>query len=138
MTNNTYKALRIVSEQFDLIYTVWCTNGKELYDMTTDSGQMNNIHSSFADGANIANFPVSQLETRLDALMMVLKSCKGQAQCMTPWGVLHPQGDVSNLMEAMDGSFDEFYAKQPKVSYSSCQDGYIIEVEGHQMVTPFE
>ena len=31
--NNTYKAMRIVSPQYDLQYTVWCSNEHELYDM---------------------------------------------------------------------------------------------------------
>ena len=32
--NNTYKAVRIVSDQYNLLYTVWCTNEHELYDLT--------------------------------------------------------------------------------------------------------
>lgn len=31
--NNTYKSLRIVSDQHNLYYSVWCTNERELYDM---------------------------------------------------------------------------------------------------------
>jgi len=31
--NNTYKAVRIVGETYNLLYTVWCTNEHELYDM---------------------------------------------------------------------------------------------------------
>jgi hypothetical protein len=33
---------------------------------------------------------------RLDALMMVLKSCKGDT-CRKPWTALHPSGDVASL-----------------------------------------
>lgn len=32
LANNTYKHLRVVSEAFDLSYTVWCSNEHELYD----------------------------------------------------------------------------------------------------------
>lgn len=32
--NTTYKALRVVSDEYDLYYSVWCTNEHELYDMT--------------------------------------------------------------------------------------------------------
>lgn len=32
-TNNTYKALRIVSPGYDLLYTVWCSHEHEVYDM---------------------------------------------------------------------------------------------------------
>jgi len=31
--NNTYKTVRVVAEEYDLAYTVWCTNEHELYDM---------------------------------------------------------------------------------------------------------
>jgi arylsulfatase A-like enzyme len=31
--NNTYKALRIVSDSWNLYYSVWCTNEHELYDL---------------------------------------------------------------------------------------------------------
>jgi len=31
--NNTYKSVRVVGEEYDLSYTVWCTNEHELYDM---------------------------------------------------------------------------------------------------------
>lgn len=31
--NNTYKALRIIAEDYDLYYSVWCNNEHELYDM---------------------------------------------------------------------------------------------------------
>ena len=32
--NNTYKHVRVVGEDYDLAYAVWCTNEHELYDMT--------------------------------------------------------------------------------------------------------
>jgi arylsulfatase A-like enzyme len=31
--NNTYKALRIISDSYNLYYSVWCTNEHELYDL---------------------------------------------------------------------------------------------------------
>lgn len=31
--NNTYKALRIIGESYNLYYSVWCTNEHELYDL---------------------------------------------------------------------------------------------------------
>lgn len=32
--NTTYKALRVVSDDYNLYYSVWCTNEHELYDMS--------------------------------------------------------------------------------------------------------
>lgn len=68
---------------------------------------------------------------RLDALMMVLKSCKG-GHCIEPWKVLHPQGDVVSLSDALKVRFDAFYEAQTKVSFNRCENGYIIDAEGPQ------
>lgn len=38
--NNTYKALRIISQEYNLYYSVWCTGEHELYDLNVG------IHSS--------------------------------------------------------------------------------------------
>ena len=32
-SNNTYKALRIIGKNYNLFYSVWCTNEHELYDL---------------------------------------------------------------------------------------------------------
>lgn len=69
--------------------------------------------------------------SRLDALMMVLKSCKG-GTCIEPWKVLHPRGDVHSLSDALQVRFDSFYRHQAKVSYDRCELGYIIDAEGPQ------
>lgn len=31
--NNTYKGIRLVSDNYSLYYAVWCTNEKELYNL---------------------------------------------------------------------------------------------------------
>ena len=33
MSNTTYKALRIVGDDYNLYYSVWCNNEHELYDL---------------------------------------------------------------------------------------------------------
>jgi hypothetical protein len=80
--------------------------------------------------------PKSQVIARLDALLMVLKSCKGE-QCTKPWLSLHPGGKVQNLAQALHERLDGFYAKQPKVSYSDCKLGYLIPFEGPQEFLPY-
>lgn len=35
--NNTYKALRLIGDTYNLYYSVWCTNETELYDMTVNA-----------------------------------------------------------------------------------------------------
>lgn len=39
MPNNTYKSARIVGEEYNIFYAVWCTGEHELYDL--------NVHSPF-------------------------------------------------------------------------------------------
>jgi N-acetylglucosamine-6-sulfatase len=69
---------------------------------------------------------------RLDALLLVLKSCHG-VTCVEPWNVLHPAGDVQNLFAALNVQYDAFYRNQVKVSYDRCELGYILDAEGSQV-----
>ena len=68
---------------------------------------------------------------RLDALLMVGKSCKG-VNCVQPWKVLHPASDVWTLKDALHANYDEFYRVQAKVSFNACEMGYLISAEGPQ------
>ncbi|KAG6834736.1 hypothetical protein H0H93_007697 [Arthromyces matolae] len=71
LPNNTYKSARILGEGYNLYYSVWChTNEHELYDLSA---------------------PLNQVIERLDALLLVLSSCKGPT-CIKPWNVLHLPG----------------------------------------------
>lgn len=84
----------------------------------------------------LAGRPFKHVATRLDSLLMVLKSCKG-LECHTPWSTLHPKANIKNLKDALHSEFDAFYETQPKVSYSSCQLGYLVDEEGPQHVNKF-
>lgn len=79
---------------------------------------------------------LKHLVPRLDALLMVLKTCKGRA-CTHPWEVLHPAGNVATLIEAMNPDFDDFYFGQQKVAFERCEKGYILESEGPMEVKPY-
>lgn len=138
--NNTYKALRVVGNGYNILYSVWCTGDKMYYDIDCDPDQMHN----YLDPENVADArtyslggrPFEQLVNRLDSLLMVLKSCKTK-ECHDPWRKLHPRGDVKNLHDALHKSYDTFYNDQPRVSYSSCELGYLLDVEGPQHVNAF-
>ena len=80
---------------------------------------------------SLADRPFKHVVSRLDSLLLVLKSCKGQ-ECHDPWSTLHPEGGIKNLKHALKANFDVFYEAQPKVSYSSCQLGYLVDEEGPQ------
>ncbi|KAF7171980.1 hypothetical protein CNMCM5623_004239 [Aspergillus felis] len=134
--NNTYKAVRILSDEHNLYYSVWCNNEHELYDLTADPYEINNLHPSAregeADKVHIMGFDISKVVPRLDALLLVLKSCQGKT-CVKPWDVLHPDGSVQNLLDAMDHKYDTFYRDQFKVSFDRCEYGYVIDAEGPQI-----
>ncbi|KAH7396959.1 alkaline-phosphatase-like protein [Phaeosphaeria sp. MPI-PUGE-AT-0046c] len=142
--NNTYKGLRLIGEDYSIYYSVWCTGDKEYYDMTRDPGQMENYYDdedkdikAKRDGYEIAGRSFASIVDRLDALMMVLKSCKGDA-CRDPWNVLQPGKGIKTLKDALIHKFDDFYNNQPKVKFDECALGYIREVEGPQHVNVYD
>lgn len=100
----------------------------------TDKYQIKNLFKEPALAAQhkIRGRPFAQIVNRLDALMMVTKSCQGES-CVMPWKTLHPAGNVDNLKKALHSRYDNFYAQQPKVSFSSCELGYFKEAEGPQV-----
>lgn len=125
--NNTYKTVRVVGEDYDLSYTVWCTNEHELYDMTIDPYQINNLHNT---NGTVNSWPIHKLASRLNGLLLTLKRCKGRA-CTRPWEKLHPEGNVKNLKDALDKKYDTFYLEhQHQVTFSECVLGQILSVEG--------
>lgn len=81
--------------------------------------------------SEILGVPLAKVVDRLDSLLFVLKSCKGQV-CVQPWEALHPQGNVRNLVDALSPRFDRFYAQQVRVEYDYCAAGYVVQAEGPQ------
>ncbi|KAF2864022.1 arylsulfatase [Piedraia hortae CBS 480.64] len=143
--NNSYKALRIVGDGYNLLYTVWCTGEHELYEMNHDPYQLDNIYTlspwatvSFPNATYVhgrqgpqprPTVRVLDLLGRLDAVTMVLKSCKGRA-CTDPWETLHPDGRVRNLEDAMHHRYDRFYELQRgRVRLAACLGGQILANE---------
>ncbi|KAE8358950.1 Arylsulphatase [Aspergillus caelatus] len=123
--NNTYKAMRVIGDSYNLFYSVWCTNEHELYDHKNDPYQMDNLFSR--SNVTILGRELDKVVSRLDTLLLVLKSCKG-AECTLPWETIHPDKTVTTLSEALDSKYDEFYAAQPDISFSSCELGYLPQI----------
>ncbi|CAK3774366.1 arylsulfatase [Lecanosticta acicola] len=134
--NNTYKSLRIKSGGQSFYYSVWCTGEKEFYDMNADPYQMDNLHRTLTGPMQNLQFfdrPWHQLVPRLDALLMVLKSCK-QDTCRDPYSVLFPKREVRNLTAAMHRHYDNFFDGTPKLKFHSCHTGYIPHLEQESRV----
>lgn len=92
-----------------------------------DPYQLTNL---YATNATIGAWAVDALAARLNGLLLTLKRCKGRV-CTRPWEKLHPNGEVGNLKDAMDGKFDAFYEKrQLPVSFEECALGQVLSVEG--------
>jgi N-acetylglucosamine-6-sulfatase len=136
--NNTYKALRLMSDDNSLFYSTWCTGEREFYDMKTDSQQMHNRLAENPTGVARQYYgrPEQEMFNRLDALLMVTKSCKTDS-CRDPWATLFPGGHVTNIEQAMNSTYDTFFENQPKISFSSCIAGHVVADEGPQDVIAF-
>lgn len=129
-SNNTCKAVRLVSDQFDYYYAVWCTGERELYDMKRDKWQMTNL--AFADltlAPSSSEMDLWKVQQRLDTLLMVLKTCKGDT-CRNPWKTMHPDGSAQSLGDAMKTQYDNCYLQQERVKFSRCAPGFLKELEG--------
>lgn len=147
--NGTYKGLRLRTKcGHSFFYNVWCTGEKELYDMSSDYYQMNNLlssttglaptHATATNGTQLFfGRHQSALVDRLDAMLMVLKTCK-QDSCRDPWKTLFPNGEVGDIRSAMHEKYDDFFVKQPKVKFAQCVGGAVRSLEGPQHVLAFE
>lgn len=139
-SNNTYKGLRLIGDDYSLYYSIWCTDETELYDVIKDPGQVHNLmqprEAARARDFSIAGRPLEPVLDRLDALIMMLKDCKGES-CQNPWGNIHRSyGKVANLADALDPEYDTLYAALPKLKFLRCEMGYFPESEGGQFTFP--
>lgn len=83
----------------------------------------------YGSNSTTAGLNIAQLTNRLDTLLLTLKACKGIV-CRQPWQALFPSGDVQTLRDAMCPKYDEFFQNQPKVTFSACLYGQLLEYEG--------
>ncbi|KAJ6568770.1 alkaline-phosphatase-like protein [Mycena capillaripes] len=135
--NNTYKALRIMGNgenTFNLGYIVWCNGDHELYDMTLDPYQTDNLMPLMSSG-NVTitiggeSYSVNKVRDRLDGLVQAVRKCDNGA-CDKPWSTLHTNGSVSTLADAMNTEFDDYYDGLAKMKYERCYRYYNAAAEG--------
>ncbi|KAI0491164.1 arylsulfatase [Xylaria cf. heliscus] len=111
--NTTYKTIRLLGVHQSWVYTVWCSGEKELYNTAEDPYELVNL----AQNANS-----TRLISRLNALLMVTKSCE-QNSCRDPWSLLKPdvgEPKLVSLTQAMDQTYDAFFSNFEKVSFNTC------------------
>ncbi|KAI1772928.1 Arylsulphatase [Hypoxylon cercidicola] len=130
LEHNTYKAIRLSGPGYNLYYSVWCNNEHELYDMDTDPGQLHNLLTSSAP-VQAAGHPADKVAARLDALLLVLKTCAAET-CRQPWRQIHPDGSVQSLGDALAPRYDGYYEdrRAARVAYSYCANGFVEDAEG--------
>jgi arylsulfatase len=92
---------------------------------------MNNLLGPGATQNTILGVSVKTLVSRLDGLLLVLKSCQADS-CRKPWRSLFPGGSVVSLIDAVAPAYDGFFEKLPRVSFSACVPGYVVSYEGPQ------
>ncbi|GJN93489.1 hypothetical protein Rhopal_006546-T1 [Rhodotorula paludigena] len=123
--NQTYRAVRVVEgDEINYSYAVWCTGEREIYDLNTDPDQMHNLALAPLAPTSFT----ARLHTRLDALLLVLKSCSGNS-CRNPWKVIFRDGKVQSLRTALDEKYDAYFEALPRVRYSECRLGFHIKLE---------
>lgn len=141
-----YRTLRVHDEDDEgkpttYSYSVWCTGERELYDLQEDPHQVRNLLKTHNHLGAFATFDAEQhlsnkhqqLLHRLDALLLVLKTCQGEV-CHKPYSAIFPDisatgGEIFKLAHALDPKYDHYFAKLPKVEYSRCELGYQARLE---------
>jgi N-acetylglucosamine-6-sulfatase len=103
------------------------------------------MHNLFSDQKLAEEFELAgrgfkEVVLRLDALLVVLKTCK-TASCIHPWAEHHPtassssstssEAKVQSLLQALHPQYDAYYTHYPKVGFSSCELGYLPSAEGN-------
>lgn len=72
--------------------------------------------------ANSTNARHQRVLTRLNAVLLYMKSCTGDI-CRDPWAPLTPPGvekPVANFEEAMNPEYDDFFDQFPKFEFGEC------------------
>ncbi|EHA57799.1 arylsulfatase [Pyricularia oryzae 70-15] len=133
-TNNTFKTVRILGDRQSWLYSVWCTGKAELYDTVADPYELVNL---------VGRPEHAALEQRLNALLLVTKSC-AEGTCRDPWSVFNAaqpynvttdptapaEADkISNLAQALDPKYDAFFVSFPRVAFKTCPQAQVVANE---------
>ncbi|KAK0858597.1 hypothetical protein LTR91_008122 [Friedmanniomyces endolithicus] len=97
--NHTYKALRLIGQDYSFLYTVWCSGEHELYDLVADPYETQNLlahdptnHSTFTMPS--IDLPGSQIPTDFPSTTFPTAHAPNNATHPTPLTHLHPRLDT--------------------------------------------
>ncbi|KAJ8081538.1 hypothetical protein PM082_007383 [Marasmius tenuissimus] len=128
--NTTYRSIRVSDDdgdgEHDWIYGVWCTGERELYNLKDDPYQLHNLAlgDDTSSSFTFRTTQYTQTASRLDALLIVLKTCVG-GTCQDPWKAFNIP--ASSLTEALDSRYDAYFDSLPRFKYTECRFGYLGE-----------
>lgn len=126
-------------------YSVWCTGERELYDLVSDPHQVRNLLAPlnaagpFAafdtrseDGTPLVSLRLQRALNRLDALLLVLKTCSGTV-CTNPYAALFPDlaagEEVYRYAQVTHPRFDAYFSSLPRVRFAECALGFQSRLE---------
>lgn len=69
-SNNTYKALRLIGKNYNIYYSVWCTNEHELYDLTVLSTSLDHQSHLLTDESTDRSLSIAQYSSIRSALYL--------------------------------------------------------------------
>ncbi|KAF5676726.1 arylsulfatase precursor [Fusarium denticulatum] len=90
----------------------------ELYNTLDDPYELKNL-------ANSGHTQIKRVKSRLNALLLVMKSCT-KSTCRDPWSVIQPPSHlrkgkkVKTLDDALESKYDDYYSSFPLVTIDEC------------------
>ncbi|KAG7094661.1 hypothetical protein E1B28_005484 [Marasmius oreades] len=136
ISNTTYRSIRVKDDtgsEHDWVYGVWCTGERELYDLKTDPYQLHNLaRNNNPETFSFSSPHTTRVASRLDALLIVLKTCVGET-CRDPWKAFNVPGFSysysGSLSGALDPRYDAYFDSMPRFAYNECRFGYLEDIE---------
>lgn len=140
MYPNTYQAVRVINgpegwaSEANLLYVEWCTGEQELYNMTVDPHQVNNMMSAADDASLVEPGGILPLLHELSKLLAVLGDCKGPECYELPVGGDHDHDSAMEEEEDDDDDAHDVSATKQDPTLESMQSAIRSRIPCHNPV----
>jgi hypothetical protein len=131
----TWKGVRVCNEDKSSCYkyAVHCNGENELYNLTSDPHELENLTPSWENSTVKSGFsPIpsqyKSLVDRLDAIMSAAAICKG-VECIDPMSMLHKNEKNVTFEQAMHPSYNDHYSQFQKFKFLECTPFFLPENE---------